>query len=456
MTVLGLGRFGGGLSVTQFLAERGAQLTVIDAKSEVELQSSIEQLRNYPGIRYELEGSSTDLAATDVLIANPAIPPHHPLLKEAEDRLIPVSSEIELFWQLNPARVIGVTGSNGKSTTTAMIHKICTGVGSKCWLGGNIGVSLLPSVEQIQPEDWVILELSSFQLHALNRLQVSPQIAVITNFSPNHLDWHQTLEHYRQSKQNILLWQKSDDFTVINQDDPELRNWRSNGQVCTFGSNPAREPDLLIQDESFVFPEFDLKIEQKLAVPGWHNQFNAAAAILATQAAGIDLGKILSGLDSFQGLPHRLQYLGEYQGRRFYNDSLATTPESAICALEAFEAGQLIVLAGGSDKKVDLAPFSRMLLTRTKAVSLMGTTGPVLHTMMQYIRDQERPEAESIISPPHVEFENAFNWAVQQSSPGDVILLSPGCASFGWFTSFAERGARFEQAFQELVASGDL
>ncbi|MEQ9065514.1 MAG: Mur ligase family protein, partial [Gimesia chilikensis] len=206
VTVLGLGRFGGGIAVTRFLADQGAQITVLDNLSASELEQSLQQLADIQGIRYFLGEKTQELPATDLLVLNPAIPPQHPLLAQAEREQIPVTSEIELFWQLNSAPIVGVTGSNGKSTTTAMIHSVFSESGSTCWLGGNIGVSLLPQVEQIQLTDWVILELSSFQLHSLDRLQVSPQLAVVTNFSANHLDWHQSLAHYRHAKQTISRW----------------------------------------------------------------------------------------------------------------------------------------------------------------------------------------------------------------------------------------------------------
>ncbi|QDT26556.1 UDP-N-acetylmuramoyl-L-alanine--D-glutamate ligase [Gimesia panareensis] len=450
VTVLGLGRFGGGIAVTQFLAARGAQITVLDAKTAAELEDSLDQLQDIPQVSFILGEASPELPPTDLLVVNPAIPPRHPLLIQAEAEQIPVTSEIELFWQLNPARVVGVTGSNGKSTTTAMIHSVFSVSGAKCWLGGNIGVSLLPVVDQIQPVDWVILELSSFQLFTLDRLQVSPQIAVVTNFSPNHLDWHQTLEHYRHSKQAICRWQTSDETVIINADDPDLRDWDFPGNVLTFGSNADLNPDVLVEEQEFVAHQFSQKLQPQLKVPGWHNRMNAAAAITAGICTDLDRKVIQQGLESFEGLPHRLQFIGEFAGRRFYNDSLATTPESAICALEAFEPGQVIALAGGYDKKVDLTPFSRELFTRTKATALMGDTGVNLHELMTNQRMKNQPNADVAISEPQQSFKAAFDWAFQQSAPGDVILLSPGCASYGWFSNFQERGARFESLFRKL------
>lgn len=453
-TVLGLGQFGGGIAVTQFLADRGAQITVLDAKSAAELQDALSQLQHLPHVDFILGDQPQTLPHTDLLVVNPAIPPQHPLLLQAEQEQIPVTSEMELFWQLNPARVVGVTGSNGKSTTTALIHSVFAASGTRCWLGGNIGVSLLPVVDQIQPADWVILELSSFQLSALDRLQVSPQIAVITNFSPNHLDWHQTLEHYRHSKQTVCRWQTADETAIFNSDDPDLRDWSFPGQVLTFGRDENQSPDVLVQKSAFVSSRFDGEFQPQLNLPGWHNRLNAAAAIAAGLCVPLDLQTIQQGLESFQGLPHRLQFIGEYAGRRFFNDSLATTPESAICALESFESGHVVALAGGYDKKVDLTPFSDALLTRTRATALMGETGVQLSALMEQRRSACDTESTALISEPQTSFVDAFHWAFQQSAPGDVILLSPGCASYGWFANFQERGARFEALFHELAEDG--
>ena len=450
VTLLGLGQFGGGIAAVRYLASQGAQITVIDGKDKASLTESLQQLETLPQINYLLGSEPHELPKTDLLVVNPAIPPGHPLLKNAAARQIPVTSEIELFWQLNPARVIGVTGSNGKSTTTAMIHAIMQVSNARCWLGGNIDISLLPVVDQIQPEDWVILELSSFQLEALNRIQASPQIGVVTNFSPNHLDWHQTVEHYRYAKQTLFRWQTKNDFSILNADEPELQGWTAAGKVVRFGSNVDSEPDILLNGDLFELTKQNETIQPHLKLPGMHNHMNAAAAIAACDCAGVDLPSIQTGLEGFEGLVHRLQFVGEYRGRRFYNDSLATTPESAICALDAFEDRPIILLAGGSDKKVDLTEFATQILKKTKVTALMGETGPVFSELMQKLKEQSSVNSSSVISPPQTSFEAAFSWAVRRSAPGDVILLSPGCASYGWFSSFAERGERFQTLFREM------
>lgn len=449
-TLLGLGRFGGGIAAARFLVDQGAHVTVVDSKEADALADSIEQLVGYSQIQFHLGSAANTLPETDLLILNPAIPPGHPLIKEAEQRRIPVSSEIELFWQWNPARVIGVTGSNGKSTTAAMTYEIIKASGTRCWLGGNIGRSLLPVVEQIQPDDWVLLELSSFQLDALNRIEASPHIGIVTNFSPNHLDWHGTVDHYRSAKQTIFRWQTRDDFSVINADANEFEEWLSKGTAVRFGSLPTAELDVFAASDHFELKHDSRRLQPQLNVPGKHNRLNAAAAIAACLCAQIETSEILQGLENFEGLPHRLQYVGEYRERRFYNDSLATTPESAICALDAFEEHPVILLAGGSDKGVDLTEFAQNIVTKTKATALMGATGPVIEVAIEDLKPACDTLPAPLISPPQTSFEEAFAWAFANSAPGDVILLSPGCASYGWFSSFAERGERFAMLVEQL------
>lgn len=455
VTLLGLGKFGGGVATVRFLAEKGARVTVVDAKPAEALQESLQKLENCSEVTFRLGDQSPELPVTEILVVNPAIPPEHALLKYVAQQQIPVTSEIELFWQLNPGRVIGVTGSNGKSTTTAMIHGILKAAGRRCWLGGNIGISLLPELEKIQSEDWVVLELSSFQLEALNRIQASPQIAVVTNFSPNHLDWHQTLPHYRQAKQAIMRWQTETDVAVLNQDDLELLSWITPGRALYFGTQADRLLDLFFDEHRFQIKEQRAVPFPRLKVPGLHNRYNAAAAMTACLAAGIAAQDLNQGLESFNGLPHRLEYVGEYQQRRFYNDSLATTPESAICALEAFQESAVILLAGGSNKQVDLSAFINQIRCQTKATALMGQTGKLMYDLMQAQQDSVLKQEQALISQPQASFEDAFNWAFQQSAPGDVILLSPGCASYDWFSSFVERGERFTALFQRLSESNE-
>ena len=440
VTLMGLGGFGGGVGAVQFLLARGARVSVTDLRSREVLRESLAQFDESRLERLVLgEHPETLFTEAELIVVNPAVRRDHPLLRLAESRGVELTSEMNLFWQHQRGRVIGVTGSNGKSTTTALIHHLLAADGRRTWLGGNLGRSLLPVVDEIQPGDDVVLELSSFMLADLDRLRVSPYLSVVTSFAPNHLDWHPDLDDYRRAKQTILRRQGPEDIAVLNADDPDVRSWPARGQIRWFGESPLPGDGARVVDRTAVAVEagrgatFDLS--EPFPLPGRHNRWNAAAAIAAVRALGVADDMIRGALPTFVGLPHRLQKVAVVAGRSFYNDSLATTPESALCALEAFDA-PVILLAGGYDKKVDLEAFADGVARRAKAVALMGQTAAVLE---EHLRRRGAGVSPYLAS----DLADAFQWAVGQSAPGDVILLSPACASFDWFRNFADRGDQF-------------
>ena len=458
VTVMGLGGFGGGAAAVRFLVEQGALVRVSDQRTVEQLQETLAQSGDLKGVDWQLgEHHSSHFADADFVVLNPAVPPHHPIVQQLEAAGIPQTSEMNLFWSLNRGRVIAVSGSNGKSTTTALIHSIIQASGQRCWLGGNIGRSLLPHVDEIAVEDWVILELSSFQLHLLDRLKARPDIAVVTNFAPNHLDWHGTLDEYRRAKQTILRWQTSDDFCIINGDDTDVAAWSHAANATFVHAGPPGE--LLASHDAMQawLDEFgtahilrrnqkprilEFPINDWCTLRGLHNLSNALFSVAAVQLAGATEVAIRQGLEKFEALPHRLQPVGEFEGRRFYNDSISTTPESTIAALDSFDE-PVVILAGGYDKQIDLTNLSKQIAARAKAASLLGQTAPTLKsgiaTANAHLPIESCPD-----------FERAFAWAVDQSSPGDIILLSPGCASYDWFKSFVDRGDQFCRLVNQL------
>jgi UDP-N-acetylmuramoylalanine--D-glutamate ligase len=361
---------------------------------------------------------------------------------------------MSLFWQFNRSRTIGVTGSNGKSTTTAMTHAILQAAGVDSRLGGNIGTSLLPEIDAIGPDEWSVVELSSFQLDDLDRLPASPNIAVVTNFSPNHLDWHGSLSEYRRAKQSILRWQTPDDVAILNQDDADVSAWPTFGRRLRFGSRDAGHDGIFERGTEHVLrldgshQRFGLR--EWVSLPGRHNLSNAMAAACAALVAGATLEAVRRGLEAYRSLPHRLEFVAEVHGRRFYNDSLATTPESAVVALDAFSE-PVVLLAGGYDKQIDLTPLAQGIMRRAKAAALMGQTSDLLACLLEELApaDDEPPTREC------GSFEEAFGWAVDQSNPGDVVLLSPGCASYDWFRNYVERGRRFVEMVDDYRRSAE-
>ena len=283
--VMGLGSFGGGLGAVKFLVARGASVTVTDLRSKDKLAESLEELRDTPPDRLVLGGHhEDDFRRAELVVVNPAVKPNCPYLNAALRAGVPVTSEMNLFWKWNPAPTVAITGSNGKSTTTAMTHAILkTDLsrqhGRRAWVGGNIGTSLLPQVDQIQSDDIVVLELSSFQLADLDRLQVSPHVAIITNFAPNHLDWHPHLDHYRSAKQAILRWQTPTDFAVLNDDDEDVRHWAVQGQRLGFSVRQEISAGAFSTGRDAVVrvggQEICLPLGTWLKLPGQHNVANA-------------------------------------------------------------------------------------------------------------------------------------------------------------------------------------
>jgi UDP-N-acetylmuramoylalanine--D-glutamate ligase len=478
VTVMGLGAFGGGEGVVRFLSDRGARVTLTDLKFEADLQETLDRLQDCRIEALHLgRHQEDDFRDADLVVVNPAVPLSSPYLDIARKAGVELTSEMNLFIEQNRGSVAAVTGSIGKSTTTALLERMLAASGMKTWLGGNIGRSLLPDVESIRPEDFVVLELSSFQLAHLDRIQFRPDVAVVTNLRPNHLDWHRDMHDYRWSKQTVLRYQQADDVAVLNADDPDVSRWTTRGIVNWFGTHrvgaelPAEDVDdedseleiplpsdaepalagCFVHDATLVTPRFSIDLRENFALPGWHHALNAAAACSAAVSIGTSESAIRVALRQFRGLPHRLQPLGTFHGRRFFDDSKATTPEAAIAALESFEE-PVVLLAGGYDKQVDLTLFANAIARRAKAVVLMGQTARDLEDRLRGILSS----GSSRLKPDRIEvapsFEEACTVAFHQASPGDVVLLSPGCASYGWFNNYVERGKAFSNAVERWAA----
>jgi UDP-N-acetylmuramoylalanine--D-glutamate ligase len=442
---MGLGAFGGGEGAVRFLAEHGARVTVTDLRSEAALADPKQRLESFANIEWRLgRHEEQDFRGIDLLVVNPAVQRDSRFLRMVIEAGVPLTSEMNLFWLHNRAPVIGVTGTNGKSTTASLIHAMLTAGGVPCRLGGNIGRSLLPEVDGISEQEWIILELSSFQLADLDHLQRSPHVAVVTNFAPNHLDRHASIDEYRGAKQTILRWQSASDVAVLNGDDADVATWPVHGRRLVFGESSALPIDV-VTEETHVrgvldHATFHLDLADHPVLPGRHSRSNVAAAALAALAASAKPGDIVRGVESYRGLPHRLQFVAEVDGRRFYNDSKATTPEAALAALQAFEGRGIVLLAGGSDKHVDLRPFAQAIAQSAKGVALMGETAGALESGI-------RVSLQGGALPVHraASLDDAVCWAVSHSDAGDVVLLSPGCASLDWFASYEERGRQFAE-----------
>jgi UDP-N-acetylmuramoylalanine--D-glutamate ligase len=465
--VMGLGRFSGGVAATCFLAAQGARLVVTDAAAPETLRDSLDALAGCAIERFRLGGhDERDFREADYIVVNPAVPRAHPLLDIARSAGATLTSEMTLFFQFCRGRIVGVTGSNGKSTTSAMIHALLQADGRTAWLGGNIGRSLLDRVFDIQPSHTVVLELSSFQLQDLDPLCRSPQVAVVTTFTPNHLDRHSSLDDYRQAKQTILRFQRPGDLAILNAGDPDVCHWSTRCETLHFGIERHGRRGTWWDGGYLHFcgttQTHGVRLDDVLALPGPHNRANAAAAACVALALGVSDSAVRRGLAGFRTLPHRLEFVAEVAGRNYYEDSIATTPESTQAALAAFPGRRIWLIAGGSDKQVDLSGVARSIAERVEGVALIGQTGPSLASLIRqsWAAGSGAARAESALSsrPDHAaatlamcdDLPAAVRWCHWHASPGDVILLSPACASFGMFTNFVHRAEVFRQAVAEL------
>lgn len=428
--VLGLGHFGGGVGVSRFLAGRGAKVTVTDLAGEDQLSDSLSQLTDLP-ITFYLGGHRCeDIEQADLVVVNPAIPPDSEWIQAALKLNVPLTSEMNLFFQFCRSQIIGVTGSNGKSTTASMIAHVIREASDKSrgiWLGGNIGrENLLERVEDIQPNDLVVLELSSFQLYDLAAIQRSPHIAVVTNISPNHLDWHGTMEAYVNAKKQILLHQTATDYAVLNGKDPELQKWKgiAIGEVHFSGGDQANV---------------------KLSVPGQHNQANAAAAMKVAEVLGLDERLVRASLKNYLALEHRLECVGEIDGVRYFNDSIATTPESAMAAIDAFNEPKILIL-GGYDKNVCFESLVKKIIG-DKSVCSVVCVGQVAGKLMGHFKGVKN---DVIHCERTASLEDAMSVVQRHAKPGMVVLFSPACASYDMYLNFRDRGDQFRRRVLEM------
>ncbi len=451
--VMGLGLFGGGVAVTRFLARHGARVTVTDLKGESKLAVSLEKLRGVD-VRFVLgRHVDSDFTDADLVIVNPAVPRDSPYLELAREHGVPFETETNLFFKLCPAPIIGVTGSNGKTTTTTLIGEMLRGPGLRVYVGGNIGAPLIERVEEMTAEDIVVLELSSFQLEDLRAIERSPHISVVTNISPNHLDRHKTMENYIAAKRAIVDYQRDGDIFVVNARDDRLASWAeaARARVLRFSSQGRVHKGTYLDGSTLRFrigyDKGKICDRDDILLPGIFNVENFLAASAAALALGVRTETIRRVARTFRGVTHRLELFHEEGGVRYYNDSIATTPESTIAALDALE-GPIILIAGGYDKKVPLSALARKIADRCKAVVLVGTIGPQIAAELRRCGNADALQ----VFEEGTDFETAVRRATSLAEPGGCMLLSPATASYDMFANFEERGDTFKRLVNPAAA----
>jgi len=450
VTIVGLGKGRTTAGLARFLVGKQARVTITDAKPREDLGEGIARLGDLAD-RVELVlGPSSDdiaLAHPDFVFVIPGVRPRSPTILRALQAGVPVLTEIALFFRLCPATIVGITGTKGKTTTTTLIDRVLASGRRRVLVGGNIGHAVIQEVETLTDDDIVVLELSSFQLETLGH---SPHVAVVTNVLEDHLDHHGTRDAYIAAKRNIVAWQGARDIAVLNLDDPAAvalhTGAASEVRPFSLALRPRRgaylddRGRLMLVSGDRVTP---ICAASDLRVPGRHNIANALAAAIVGDAFDIPAGAIAHALRSFEGVPRRLETVGESGGVLWVNDSGATTPAATIAALESYDRPAVAIL-GGVSKGADFAGLALALAERGRGAVLIGRAADEI---AQAISAEERGDKLDVRRASSLAVAVAL--AREIARPGDVVLLSPACASFDMFSSADERGERFN----ELVTS---
>ncbi len=420
MTALVVGAARSGIALANHLTLAGETVRVVDRRPARDLRDAISRMP--AGVDFHLGDETGALDGVDIVYASPGVPWDAQLLNDARARGIKVSSEIDLFLELCPGTVVGITGTNGKTTTTALTGVVLAAGDRPVIVGGNIGDTVLDRLEQITPRHWVVLELSSFQLESVDWPRL--HIGVILNITPDHLDRHGTFERYVDIKARAIEFAGRDDFAVLNGRDETVHRLasRTQAQVVWF-------------DEHKPIPPMPL--------PGRHNMENALAAASVGRIAGLSDDAINTAIRSFKGVEHRLELVGEWAGVRWYNDSKATNPDAGRVALSAFPGAPVVLIAGGYGSGFELKVWAADVLANTEAVVLIGASAELLE---EALRDHPKVvRAESL--------EDAVSKAATLSRLGGVVLLSPAYKSFDMFKDYVDRGNQFKALVRKRFAA---
>jgi UDP-N-acetylmuramoylalanine--D-glutamate ligase len=465
--VLIIGAARQGTALARYLVSHGADVTLNDQSAEEELTEAATALSGLP-IRWVYGGHPLWLLDdVDLVCVSGGVPLVSPLVQEAVRRGIPLSNDSQIFLEVAPCPVIGITGSAGKTTTTALVGQIArealvetsldahshngSDQGAQAWVGGNIGWPLIAAADDMGPADLVVMELSSFQLELMTR---APQLAAVLNVTPNHLDRHNTMESYTAAKARILTHQGPEDLAVLGHEDPGAWSLRPlvQGDLATFGFHPPPENisgTYLCHDEICVRTENDehrIMPLGEISLRGMHNRLNVLAACAISLSAGLPDTAVQRGIGTFSGLPHRLEYIRTWQGAEWYNDSIATAPERAIAALRSFTE-PIILLVGGRDKDLPWGELISIVRQRVDHLIVFGEAADLILEVLGHIGPGTRPTTVHQSK----DLKQAVERAAKIVEPGDVVLLSPGGTSFDEFRDFEERGEVFRQWVMELT-----
>ncbi len=436
VTIMGLGLLGRGINDARFFAEIGAKVTVTDLKTTEELEESIKQLANLP-IEFHLGGhQEQDFIKTDLVLKGAGVPINSKFIQIAIKHNIPVEMDESLFAKYSSAKLIGITGTRGKTTTTHMLYEVLKAQNKKVFLGGNVfGVATLPLLKETDKDSLVVLELSSWQLRGFGENKISPHLAIFTNIYPDHMDYYEDMEEYLADKKLIYTNQTKENNLILNElykNDPRFAKIPSQVNYFSIQNLPT-----------------DFKFSYLL---GNHNLENAAAVLMTTEYLNLNRDKTLDTLQQFKGIEHRLEYLGQMNNISFYNDTTSTTPVAGIAALNSFSE-PLVLIAGGAAKKLEMQEFAKTIVKKTKKIILLqGTATPELSQLIESEINKTDCNNPPKILGPFTSLDGAVAAAVSVATAGDSILLSPGCASFGMFKNEFDRGQKFKKIIEKYLS----
>lgn len=443
---VGLGR--SNLPLIKMFCDSGAVVFACDSRAEDTLGANAQLAKEYGATLALGENYLSDLDV-DMLFRTPGMKFFSPELDTLREKGTEITSEMELFFELCPCKIIAITGSDGKTTTTTIISELLKTQGYTVHLGGNIGNPLMPEIFEIKEDDVAVVELSSFQLISMKK---SPNVAVVTNLAPNHLDWHKDMEEYIEAKRNIICFQNESDVAVLNHDNEITDGFSKDvkGNLRYFSSVEKVEKGAYISEGSIRFADDNgdrevLKISDIL-IPGHHNIENYMAAISATYGL-VDVETIKSVARTFNGVRHRAQLVREFEGVRYYNDSIASSPTRTACGMLSLFEEKIILICGGYDKKIPYTPLGPVICKKVKTLILMGATADKIEEAVK--ASAEYTEGAPVIL--HADnMEEAVLLARENAASGDIISLSPASASFDKYRDFEERGNHFISIVNEL------
>ncbi len=442
VTFCGIGR--SHMPLIRLFQEKGALVSARDKRSLEELGDNGKALQEW-GVQLILGENYLEDLREDIIFRTPGMKYHLPQLEAARKRGAAVTSEMEVFFQLCPCKIYAVTGSDGKTTTTSIIAELLKAQGKTVHLGGNIGKPLLPEIESIQPEDCAVVELSSFQLISMRE---SPDVAVVTNLSPNHLDVHKDMQEYIDAKKNILLHQGAFSRTVLNAGNeitasfaPQVR-----GDCWMFRRGAPVERGVWCDGETIYVHGQPLLPISQIRIPGWHNVENYMAAIAAVWG-DVEPETIRRVAETFAGVEHRAEFVRELRGVKYYNDSIATSPTRVISGMLSLFPQKILLIAGGYDKHIPFEPLGPAVCEKVKTLILLGDTAQKIQDAVQAAPQYQEgcPEILRVDN-----MEQAVAAAAAHAQPGDIVSLSPACAAFDLYPNFEVRGRHYKDIVNGL------